>query len=83
MSNGNKNTSFVEANVINSSAKFSFQPPYDFWDHFWIFFRKFSVVVAIKAYLHFPHYKSMETCKLSQQRKHLSNGNKKLNFCRG
>ena len=49
MSNGNKNTSFVEANVINSSAKFQLQPPYDFWgDDFLIFFRKFSITVAIR-----------------------------------
>ena len=30
MSNGNKNTVFVEANVINISAKFQLHPPYGF-----------------------------------------------------
>ena len=48
MSNGNKNDIFVEANVINISAKFKLYPPYGFWgDDFLIFFRKFSLSVAM------------------------------------
>ena len=47
MSNGNKNTSYVEPNVMNISAKFQLHPPYGFWDDFWIFFRKFSLSVAM------------------------------------
>ena len=30
MSNGNKNTIFVEANVTDMSVKFQLHPPYDF-----------------------------------------------------
>ena len=41
--------------------------------------------IAIKTYMYFQfsHYKSMETFKLPQQRKHMSNGNEKHKFCRG
>ena len=43
-----KNKSFVEANVMNISAKFQLHPPYGFWgDDFWIFFRKFILSVAM------------------------------------
>ena len=48
MSNGNKkNILFVEANVMNISAKFQLHAPYGFWDDFLIFFRKFILSVAI------------------------------------
>ena len=43
-----KNTIYVEANVLNMYAKFQLHPPYDFWDKgFWIFFRKFTLYVAM------------------------------------
>ena len=43
-----KNNSFVEANVMNMSAKFQLHPPYDFWgEDFWIFVRKFTFYVAM------------------------------------
>ena len=40
MDNGNKNTIYVEANVMmNIYAKFQLHPPYGFWEEdFWIFF---------------------------------------------
>ena len=38
-----KNIIFVEANVMNISAKFQLHPPYGFWgDDFWIFFSNSS-----------------------------------------
>ena len=38
MSSGNKNTIFIEANIMNISAKIQLYPPYGFWgDGFWIF----------------------------------------------
>ena len=43
-----KNILFIEANVMNISAKFQLHPPYGFWgDDFLIFFRKFSLSVAM------------------------------------
>ena len=43
-----KNKIFVEANVMNISAKFQLHPPYGFWlDDFWIFCWKFSLSVAM------------------------------------
>ena len=48
MGNGNKNTYFVEANVMNDvmniSAKFQLHPPYGFWgdDFFNMFFVNLS-----------------------------------------
>ena len=43
-----KNKMFVEANVMNISTKFQLHPPYGFWgEEFLIFFRKFSVLVAM------------------------------------
>ena len=43
-----KNTIFVEANVMNISTKFQLHSPYGFWgEDFWIFFCKFSVLVAM------------------------------------
>ena len=48
MNNSNKNAIFVEANVMKISAKFQLYPPYGFWaDDFWIFFLKFSHLVAM------------------------------------
>ena len=48
MSNSNKNISFVEANVMNISAKFQLHAPYDFGgDDFLIFFRELILSVAI------------------------------------
>ena len=33
---------------MNMYAKFQFHPPYDFWgEDFWIFFRKFTLYVAM------------------------------------
>ena len=41
-------TTFVVANVMNSSAKFQLYPLYGFWrDDFWIRCRKFSLSVVI------------------------------------
>ena len=42
-----KNNIFVEANVMNMSAKFQLHPPYDFWEDFWIFVWKFTLYVAM------------------------------------
>ena len=43
-----KNTVFLEANVMNISAKFQLHAPYDlWWDDFLIFFRKFIFSVAM------------------------------------
>ena len=43
-----KNAIFVEANVMNISAKFQLYPPYGFWgEHFSILFRKFSLSVVM------------------------------------
>ena len=43
-----KNKIYVEANVINMYAKFQPHPPYGFWgEDFWIFFRKFTLYVAM------------------------------------
>ena len=43
-----KNIIFVEANVMNISAKFQLNAPYGFWgDDFVIFFRKFILSVAM------------------------------------
>ena len=44
-----KNNIFVEANVMNMYAKFQLHPPYDFWEEFWIFFRKFTLYVAMET----------------------------------
>ena len=39
MGNDNKNTIYVEANVMNIYAKFQLHPPYGIWEEdFWIFF---------------------------------------------
>ena len=47
MKNSNKNAIFVDANVMNISAKFRLYPPYDLWgEEFSILFRKFSFSVA-------------------------------------
>ena len=32
---------------MNISVKFQLHPPYDFWDDFWEFVRKFSLSVAM------------------------------------
>ena len=41
-----KNIIFVDT-VMNISAKFQLYPPHGFWvDDFWIFFLKFSILVA-------------------------------------
>ena len=46
MSNGNKNTTFVEPNVLSISAKFQLHPTYGFLgDDLWIFYRKFSFLL--------------------------------------
>ena len=43
-----KNIIYVEANVMNMYAKFQLHPPYNFWgEDFWIFFRKFTLYVAM------------------------------------
>ena len=43
-----KNIIYVEANVMNISTKFQLHPPDGFWgEDFLIFFRKFSVSVAM------------------------------------
>ena len=43
-----KNTIYVEANVMNMSAKFQLHPPYGFWGgDLLIFFRKFTLYVAM------------------------------------
>ena len=43
-----KNTNFVEANIISMYAKFQLHLPYSFWkENFLIFFRKFTLYVAI------------------------------------
>ena len=49
MSNGNKNTVFVEANVMNISAKFQLLPPYGSVKMFFDFFCvcKFILLVAM------------------------------------
>ena len=48
MSNGNKNTIFVEANVKNIAAKFQFHPLYGIWgEDFLIIFREFILLVAM------------------------------------
>ena len=47
MRNGNKKASFVEANVMNISAKFQLYPLYGFWYDIWIFFLKFSLLAAM------------------------------------
>ena len=39
MSNDNKNTIFVEANVMNISAKFQLYPPYGFFEYFFLKFK--------------------------------------------
>ena len=44
---GIKNTTYVEPNVVNNSAKFQLHPPYGVWDDFLIFFRKFSLSFAM------------------------------------
>ena len=47
MGNDNKNTIYVETNVMNMYAKFQFHPSYGFWgEDFWIF-RKFTLYVAM------------------------------------
>ena len=43
-----KNIIYVEANVMNMYAKLQLHPPYSFWkEDFWIFFRKFTLYVAM------------------------------------
>ena len=43
-----KNILFVEAYVMNSSAKFKLHPIYGFWgDDFLFFFHKFSLSIAM------------------------------------
>ena len=43
-----KNTIYVEANVMNMSAKFQLHPPYGFWgEDFLTFFQKFTLYVAM------------------------------------
>ena len=43
-----KNAIFIEANVMNISAKFQVYPPYGFWgEDFLIFFCKFILSVAM------------------------------------
>ena len=43
-----KNIIYVEAYVMNMYAKFQLHPPYGFWEEdFWIFFRKFTLYVAM------------------------------------
>ena len=43
-----KNILYVEANVMNMYAKLQLHPPYSFWEEdFWIFFRKFTLYVAM------------------------------------
>ena len=51
MNNGNKNIFFVEANVMNISAKFQLRPPYGLWEDafFYYVFRKFSLSVAMET----------------------------------
>ena len=45
MSKGNKNAILVEANVMNTSAKFQLYPSYGlFWDDFLNFFSKFNQI---------------------------------------
>ena len=51
MGNDNKNIVYVEANVMNMYAKFQLHPPYGFWlEDFLIFFRKFTLYVAMATY---------------------------------
>ena len=41
-----KNTTYVEANVMNMYAKFQLHPPYGFWaEDFLIFFQKFTFML--------------------------------------
>ena len=47
MTNNNKNTSFVEANLTNISAKFQLYSPYGFWRDDFLFFWKFNLSVAM------------------------------------
>ena len=42
-----ENNISVEANVMNMYAKFQLHPPYDIWEDFWIFVRKFTLYVAM------------------------------------
>ena len=43
-----KNIIYVEASVMNMYVKFQLHPPYGFWgEAFWIFFRKFTLYVAM------------------------------------
>ena len=43
-----KNIIYVEANAMNIYAKLRLHPTYGFWEEdFWIFFRKFSISVAM------------------------------------
>ena len=45
-----QNNSFEEANVMNMYAKFQLHPSYAFWgEDFWIFFRKFTLYVAMET----------------------------------
>ena len=51
MGNGNTNTSFVAANVTNSSAKFKRQPAYDFrGDEFWYLFANLAFLLPIDCH---------------------------------
>ena len=45
-------------------------------EHYCKTFVKIPSQIETKAYFHFSHCKSMETFKLPQQRKHMSNSNK-------
>ena len=43
-----ENITYVEANVMNTYAKFQLNSPYGFWgEEFWIIFRKFTLYVAM------------------------------------
>ena len=42
MGNDNKNIINVEANVINSYAKFHLHPPYGFWEEVFFFLENFD-----------------------------------------
>ena len=48
MGNDNKNTIYIEANVMNMYAKFQLHPPYGFCgEDFLIFFRKLTLYFAM------------------------------------
>ena len=44
-----KNIIYVEANAMNISTNFQLHPPDGFWgEDVWVFFRKFSISVAME-----------------------------------